>query len=393
MIHDPVPAVESEAVDPPLALIAELTHRCPLRCPYCSNPLALHGRDAELASDEWLGVFEQARAIGVLQVHLSGGEPAMRSDLELLVERATGLHLFVNLITSGIGLDRGRVERLAGLGLNSVQLSFQAADAALGDRIAGRAGHEEKLRVARAVRDAGVWLTANVVLHRLNIDGLEALVELLAGIGAVRIELANVQLYGWALANRAALLPTRDQVRRATSALERVRVRLDPGVEVVWVPPDYHTGWPKPCMGGWGRTSLTVSPDGTVLPCPAAASISSLRFESVRDRPLEWIWRRSASFNAYRGLSWMPDPCRTCDRRSVDFGGCRCQAFALTGDAGRTDPACRLAPDHAAVVSAVQEAEGPTGPPDGPEGPALRYRHMTRRSLALPGAVRREVVR
>ncbi|XVS65211.1 pyrroloquinoline quinone biosynthesis protein PqqE [Actinosynnema sp. CA-299493] len=339
---------EAPGADAPFGLLAELTHRCPLRCGYCSNPVELARRADELDTARWRGVFDQARALGVLQVHLSGGEPLARKDLPELVEHAAGLGCYVNLVTSGLGLTR---ERLAGLpGVDHVQLSVQDADEAGANRIAGVRAFEPKLRAAEAVRDAGLPLTVNVVLHRLNLDHVGEIVALAERLGADRLELANTQYYGWALRNRAALLPTREQVARAGEVVAAARARS--AMEIVYVVADYHEAHPKPCMHGWGARQLTVAPNGDVLPCPAAGVIDGLGVENVKDRPLADIWHTSPAFTAFRGFDWMRDPCRSCARRELDFGGCRCQAFQLTGDASATDPVCTLSP-HRGVVDLI----------------------------------------
>jgi pyrroloquinoline quinone biosynthesis protein E len=332
---------------PPWALLAELTHACPLHCPYCSNPLELARRSTELSTDEWTDVLRQAGEMGVVHTHLSGGEPLLRPDLERIVAAAEGAGIYTQLVTSGTGLDEARLAALTAAGLRSVQLSVQHADPRAADRIAGRpASFAAKERAAALVRRAGLPLGLNVVLHRDNLDAVDALIELGVAWGADRIELANTQFYGWGLLNRAALLPTRDQLARARETVERRREQLAGRIDLVWVVPDYFDGVAKPCMGGWGAVSLTVTPDGTVLPCPAAASLPDLDPPTVRDHPLAWIWEHSAAFNRFRGTAWMTGPCRGCPRQEEDFGGCRCQAFALTGDAARTDPACALSPDH-----------------------------------------------
>ncbi|WP_323748900.1 pyrroloquinoline quinone biosynthesis protein PqqE, partial [Streptomyces sp. PR69] len=345
------PAASASAPARPWALLAELTHACPLHCGYCSNPLELTRRSRELTAEQWTDVMRQAGGLGVVQTHLSGGEPLLRGDLERIVMAAESAGIYTQLVTSGVGLDQPRLSALADAGLRSVQLSVQHADPRASDRIAGRRSFSEKERAAQLVRAAGLPLGLNVVLHHGNLDSVDALVELGLSWGVDRIELANVQFYGWGLLNRAALLPTRRQLARARDAVERWRKRLSsgPGPDLVWVLPDYFDGVAKPCMGGWGAVSLTVAPDGAVLPCPAAASLPDLAPPNVRDRPLAWIWDHSTAFTRYRGTSWLPDPCRSCSRRDEDFGGCRCQAYALTGDAARTDPACRLSPDHALI--------------------------------------------
>lgn len=347
---------------PPWALLAELTHACPLRCAYCSNPLELVGRREELTAERWADVFRQAAALGVVQTHLSGGEPLLRRDLDAIVAAADGAGIHTQLVTSGVGLTAKRLSRLVAAGLRSVQLSVQHTDAGAAERIAGARAFTAKERAARLVREARLPLGLNVVLHRASLDALDGIVELALAWGAERVELANTQFYGWALRNRAALLPHRAQVARARDAVARWRERLAGRLDLVWVVPDYVDGTAKPCMGGWGALSLTVHPDGTVLPCPAAAALPGLGAPNVKDHALDWIWRESPAFTAYRGEEWMSEPCRSCELRTTDFGGCRCQAYALTGDATRTDPVCRKSPDHG-LVTALVDAAGVSADP------------------------------
>jgi pyrroloquinoline quinone biosynthesis protein E len=359
---------------PPLAMLAELTHRCPLQCPYCSNPMNLEKAAGEMTTEEWLRAIREAAELGCMQVHFSGGEPTVRRDLEVLVAGAAEAGLYTNLITSGVLLDAPRLHELAQAGLEHVQLSFQDATAAGADRIALYAGgHAKKLAVAALVREAGLPLTANFVVHRQNIDHLEAMIAMAVEMEAGRVEIANVQYYGWALQNRAALMPSRAQLTEMTAIVEAARQKLKGILTIDYVVPDYYAHRPKACMGGWGRRFLNISPSGRVLPCHAAESISGLTFDNVRQRSLGEIWRHSAAFQAFRGTDWMPEPCRSCDRKEIDWGGCRCQAFALTGDAARTDPACALSADHDALVT-IAEREADTVP-----GPFLyrRYRAPT----------------
>lgn len=365
---------------PPWALLAELTHACPLHCPYCSNPLELARRSRELSTEEWSDVLRQAAELGVVHTHLSGGEPLLRPDLPSIVAAAESAGIYTQLVTSGVGLSAARMSALTSAGLRSVQLSVQHADPAASDRIAGRRSFAAKERAAAVVRAAGLPLGLNVVLHRDNLHAVDQLVDLGVAWGAERIELANVQFYGWALRNRATLLPTRDQLSRARETVERRREQLAGTTELVWVVPDYFDGVPKPCMGGWGAVSLTVAPHGSVLPCPASGDLLGPDVPNVRDRSLEWIWTSSPAFNLYRGTEWMSGPCGGCPRRETDFGGCRCQAHALTGDAARTDPACALSPDHA-LVRALAEAPPAESPSTDPPryvyrspGPARRAR-------------------
>jgi len=377
-------AGDGATVNPPYALLAEVTHRCPLHCLYCSNPLELLRREEELVTAEWCRVFAEAAALGVVQVHLSGGEPLLRGDLLALVAEARRLGIYTNLITSGLGLTDERATQLAAAGLNSVQLSAQDRDSEVAEAVAGRRALPQKAAAARAIRHAGLPLSMNVVLHRLNLDHLDGIIEMCASWGAERLELANTQYYGWALRNRSCLLPNREQVQAAEAVYHRWRVELEGRMELLWILPDYYEPFPKPCMGGWAATSLTVAPDGVAYPCPVAAGITTLAFPSVREHPLEWVWHDSPAFSAYRGTDWMPLPCRDCDRRTLDFGGCRCQAFALTGDASRTDPVCSLSPDHHLVEAALVEAErggddrslGPTRVP----APAYRRHPASRPS-------------
>ncbi len=343
--------------DAPLALLAELTHRCPLRCPYCSNPTALSGAGEELDTATWARVFAEAAALGCLQVHLSGGEPTARRDIVELVAAASRAGLYTNLITSGVLTDGTRLGALVEAGLDHVQLSVQDAEAGSADRIGGyRGGHARKLAFAASVREAGLALTLNAVVHRQNLDRLPALIALALELGAGRLEVAHVQYYGWAFANRAALLPTRAQLDAATEAVERARRALKGRLVIDYVVPDYHAKRPKACMGGWGRRFLAVSPAGRILPCHAAESLPGLAFPHVRETSLRAAWEGSEAFARFRGTGWMPSPCRGCERAEIDWGGCRCQAFALTGDAGATDPACALSPHHAKLAEAVAEA-------------------------------------
>ncbi len=358
------PAVASPAVDRPFGLLAELTYGCPLHCPYCSNPLELAAYRDELSTAEWQRVLTEARDLGVLQLHLSGGEPLLRRDLADIVRHAAGLGFYTNLITSALGLTPHRARELRDAGLDHVQVSVQADEAALSDRLAGTPSFDRKLAGARLVKELGWPLTLNVVLHRQNLDRVGRILDLAEELDADRIELANTQYYGWALRNRAGLMPSRDQVERAEGVVRAARERLADRMEIVYVLPDHHSRYPKPCMGGWGRRQLTVVPTGDVLPCPTAQDLPLPR-ASVREHSLAWIWEESPVFRRFRGTDWMPDPCRSCDRRELDFGGCRCQAFQLTGDAARTDPVCHLAPDHGLVAEAVRAADEAAGLRDG----------------------------
>lgn len=334
-------------VNPPIAMLAELTHRCPLSCPYCSNPLELTKLDQELGTEEWARVFQEAADLGVLQLHLSGGEPVSRRDIVDLVKAARDAGLYVNLITSGIGLTEKRLAELDAAGVEHIQLSLQGTDAAMADEIGGyRGGYDRKMKVAEWIKAAGIPLTLNAVLHRKNLHQLPRALEMAQEMGARRIEVATVQFHGWALKNRDALMPTREQAREATQMVIEARARLKGTLVIDYVPADYHTDTPKRCMGGWGSTGLNVTPEGLVLPCHAAQTIPHLEFDNVRDISLAEIWNNSSAFNAYRGTEWMQEPCKSCDKKTHDFGGCRCQAMALLGDASATDPVCIKSPHH-----------------------------------------------
>lgn len=345
----------------PLGLLAELTHRCPLACPYCSNPLELDKRSDEMDAATWARVFSEAAALGVLQVHLSGGEPGARRDLVDIVAAARGAPLYTNLITSGVGLSAQTFGKLANAGLDHVQISIQDSEPASADKIAGYDGaHARKSALAKEVVRLGLPLTVNVVVHRANIGRIGAMVEQALALGASRVEIAHVQYYGWALANRAALMPPRDEVMRAVEEVEALRQQHHGRIVIDAVVPDYYARYPKPCVGGWGRRSLNVTPKGRVLPCHAAESIPGLEFWSVREHSLADIWQNSPAFNAFRGTDWMQEPCRNCERRDIDFGGCRCQAFLVTGDARAADPVCHLAPAHGQIEAlAAARADTP----------------------------------
>ena len=342
-------------MDRPFGLLAELTYRCPLSCAYCSNPIELTSYSDELSTAEWRRVFTEAQELGVLQLHLSGGEPLARRDVVELAATVRELGMYSNLVTSAIGLSRRRAEELRAAGLDHVQVSIQADEPALSDGIAGTRSFDRKVEACRLVKELGWPLTLNVVLHRRNIDRVGAVLRLAEQLHADRIELANTQYYGWAWRNREALLPSRAQLAEAEPLVSAARKRLAGRMEVVYVLPDYYGRYPKPCMGGWAQRQLTVAPNGDVLPCPAA-QVLPLPRANVRDDALARIWSESPLFESFRGTDWMPQPCRSCDRREIDFGGCRCQAFQLTGDASRTDPVCHLSPDHDLVADAVRAA-------------------------------------
>ena len=355
-------------MNPPYGLLAELTHRCPLACLYCSNPLELVERAAELETQTWLRVFQEAAELGVLQLHLSGGEPLLRPDLTQLIAAANSAGLYPHLITSGIGLTSSRATELAGAGLAAVQLSFQATEGEKAKLISGLDANRAKRSAAQMIREAGMALSLNVVLHRLNLDQISEFIELARELGAFRIELANTQYYGWALVNRAQLMPSRQALQEAEAQVRELQKRYAGELEIVWVIPDYYADFPKPCMGGWGQLQLTVSPNGQAYPCPAAPALP-IDFPNVREQSLGDIWYHSEAFNAFRGREWLEEPCRSCPRQELDLGGCRCQAYLLTGDPAATDPVCIYSPQHGLIEAARQES--PSAPP--------RYRSQTSR--------------
>jgi PqqA peptide cyclase len=354
----------------PLTLIAELSYRCPLRCPYCSNPLDIGAATyrQELETEHWIRAFAEAARLGVLQLALTGGEPMLRRDLPQLCEAAREAGLYSSLITAGTLFDDVRAAELKRAGLDHVQISIQSPDPADNDRIAGNRSFAKKLAAAELAKRLDFPLTINCVLHRQNLDRIQQILDLALELGAQRLELANTQYYGWAVPNQAALMPTRAQLEHAEAAVNRFRQRVGPRLDILWVLPDYYEDLPKPCMGGWGQTALVVAPNGDVLPCQAASTIAGLAFANVRDQPLDWIWNESDAFTRFRGTDWMQEPCRSCplERQQQDFGGCRCQAMRLTGDAAATDPVCQFSPDHHQVLQARDAA------PDD----ELRYRTM-----------------
>ncbi len=348
----------------PYTLIAELSYQCPLHCPYCSNPV--HIGDAkyrrELETEDWLRTFRQARELGVIQLALTGGEPMLRRDLVELCAGARDAGLYSSLITAGTLFTRERAEALKSAGLDHVQVSVQSPIPEENDRIAGNRSFEKKIASARVARALDFPLTLNCVLHRQNLDHIEELLELALDLGAQRLELANTQYYGWAVVNQDALMPSFEQLRRGEEAVARFRERVGPAVDVLWVLPDYYEDLPKPCMGGWGRTALVVAPNGDVLPCQAASTIPGLEFDNVREHALGSIWNESDAFTRFRGTEWMQEPCRSCPlgRQEEDWGGCRCQALRLAGDAAATDPVCQFSPHHREVVAARESAQTET---------------------------------
>ena len=358
----PMPAPR-RAPPPPIGLLAELTHRCPLRCTYCSNPLELDTRSSELDTETLKRVFTEAAALGVIHIHLSGGEPTARKDIVELTRHAAEVGLYTNLITSGVGVAPATLDALHAAGLDHIQLSLQGADAAITEAVGGyKGGFERKEAFAAEVVKRGFPLTLNAVIHRTNIHQVPQMIDKAVAFGAKRLEIAHTQYYGWALKNRAQLMPAREDVDRTIGEVEAARERLKGILVIDAVFPDYYARFPKTCNGGWGQRTLSVTPAGLALPCHAAQTIKHLDFWSVREHSIGEIWASSPAFEAYRGTDWMPEPCRSCERKHVDFGGCRCQALALTGDARNTDPACIKSAFHK-TLGEIAATEGAIGAP------------------------------
>ena len=365
----------------PLALIAELTHRCPLHCVYCSNPLELAARRDELPTEIWTRVFQEAGQAGVLQADFTGGEPLARPDILDLIRAARAGGLYVNLISSGLPLDEARLAQLVEAGLDHFQLSFQGAREETAHEISGTKSHAQKLRVLAWLKKVRVAVTLNFVIHRRNIDQIEEMLEIAESSSATRAEFANVQYYGWAFANREHLLPTRTQLDRSLEVIKAAETRLRGKIRIELVVPDYYAKYPKPCMGGWGRKLILITPNGDALPCHGAKIIPGLQFDNVKHRSLRAIWESSAAFQKFRGEAWMREPCKTCDRRTQDFGGCRCQALLLAGDPAVTDPVCSLSPNRpkvdallANVIAASSSEKVPRNPANQPIRPDWLYR-------------------
>ncbi|KGF80429.1 pyrroloquinoline quinone biosynthesis protein PqqE [Massilia sp. JS1662] len=345
------------AIAPPLWLLAELTYRCPLHCPFCYNPVDYANDRTELTTEQWFDVMRQARQLGAAQLGFSGGEPLLRDDLEELVGEGRRLGFYTNLITSGIGLTESRLARMKELGLDHIQLSFQDSTRELNDFLSSTKTFDLKARVARLIKQYDYPMVLNVVLHNFNLDHVEKIIDMALEMGVEYLELANTQYYGWALVNRDQLMPTREQVARAESVVNACRARIGNRMRILFVVPDYFEARPKACMNGWGGVFLGITPDGTALPCHAARTLPGIDFPNVRDTSVNTIWYDSDAFNRYRGDAWMKDPCRTCDDKAKDFGGCRCQAHALTGDAANADPVCAKSARHGDVQTIVMHAQ------------------------------------
>jgi PqqA peptide cyclase len=346
---------------PPLWLLCELTYRCPLHCAFCSNPVNYMSNREELTTSEWIRVLREARALGAVQLGLSGGEPLSRPDLEELVAEAHTLGFYSNLITSGVGLNEKRIDALKRAGLDHIQLSFQDSSQQMNDFLSNTRTFELKSKVAALIKLHDYPMVLNIVLHRLNIDHVDEILRMAQGMGADYVELANTQYYGWALQNREQLLPSRAQVEHAEQVTRRFREQAVSTMKIYFVVPDYFERRPKPCMKGLGSVFLTITPDGTALPCHAAKTLPGLNFPNVRQASIEHAWFDSVAFNHFRGDAWMKEPCRSCPDKTKDFGGCRCQAFALTGDAANADPVCDLSPYHTQIAQAVEQADRPAG--------------------------------
>lgn len=347
-------------IKPPLWLLAELTYACPLQCAYCSNPVDYAGHGKTMDTETWLRVLRDARQMGALQLGLSGGEPLVRQDLEMLVTEATRLGYYSNLITSGIGMDAARARSLKAAGLDHIQVSFQSSEANQNDEIAGMRAYAHKVDMARAVKAAGFPMVLCFVLHRDNLHRLREMLDLAIELEADYVELATTQYYGWALLNRDRLLPTLEQVREAEIVANEYQARLKGRMDIYFVVPDYYERRPKPCMNGWGSVFLLVTPDGTALPCHAARQLPGFEFPNVQASSIKDIWQTSDSFNRFRGNAWMKEPCASCPEKEKDFGGCRCQAFQFTGDAAATDPVCDKSPLRHLVDEAISSARTTT---------------------------------
>jgi PqqA peptide cyclase len=353
---------EPSRVKPPYWVNAEITFRCPLHCVYCYNPVDYMRFGPELTADEWLRVLRQARELGAIQLGISGGEPLMRDDLEIMIAEAHRMGYFITLLTSGVGLTEKRIAAFKEGGLDAIQLSFQDSTRELNDFLSSTRTFELKAKVAKLIKQYDYPMVLNVVLHRLNIDHIQAILDMAEAMGVEQLELANTQYYAWALINRDQLLPTREQLRRAEEITKQFRGRVGNKIKAYFVVPDYYETRPKACMSGWGSVFLNVAADGVALPCHEARMLPGLTFPNVREHDVRWIWHESPGFNAYRGDAWMKEPCRSCPEKGKDFGGCRCQAYMLTGDATNTDPVCDLSPNHHLITDVVEKAQSPGQP-------------------------------
>lgn len=342
---------------PPLWLLCELTYKCPLQCPYCSNPTDIAAYKDELSTDDWIRVMREARAMGAAQIGFSGGEPLVRQDLEVLIAEARKLGFYSNLITSGVGMDEDRIKAFKEAGLDHIQISFQASNEELNNFLGGTKTFAHKLEMARLVKKYDYPMVLNIVIHRQNIDQIEDILDMVVALKADYVELASTQYYGWSLHNIDQLLPTRDQLERAEKISHEYQDRYNDRMKIIYVVPDYFEDRPKKCMNGWGNIFLTIAPDGVALPCHSARQLPGMDLPNVRDFSIEQIWNDSNDFNKFRGMEWMKEPCRSCDEKEKDLGGCRCQAYMMTGDAANTDPICTKSVNHQALLDDVARIE------------------------------------
>jgi pyrroloquinoline quinone biosynthesis protein E len=342
-----------DGVSPPLWLLAELTYRCPLQCPYCSNPLEIAKYTNEISTEDWVRVMQQARKMGATQMGFSGGEPLVRQDLEELIQEARHLGYYTNLITSGVGMDEARVKRFKDAGLDHIQISFQASNEELNNFLGGTKSFQHKYEMARIVKKYEYPMVLNIVIHRKNIEQMRDILDMTVELNADYVELASTQYYGWSHINVDQLLPTREQLIKAEKIAMEYQEKLKGKCKIIYVIPDYYENRPKPCMNGWGAIFLTIAPDGTALPCHEAGQLP-IEFPNVKDYSIEELWNDSPGFNHFRGFDWMKEPCRSCPEKEKDFGGCRCQAFMMTGDAANADPVCDKSPHHQALLDDVE---------------------------------------
>lgn len=356
----PEPVLPREAVNPPLWLLAEVTYRCPLHCVFCYNPVDYAKEHRELSTEDWKRVLRESRALGAAQLGLSGGEPLLREDLEEITREARSLGYYSNLLTSGIGMTEARIRALKDAGLDHIQLSFQDSTREMNDFLSSTRTFDLKMKVASLIKQYEYPMVLNCVLHRYNIDHVQQILEMAEAMGAEYVELANTQFYSWAYVNRDQLLPTREQIERAEKVTDAFREKVKGRMRLFFVMPDYHATRPKKCTNGWGNLFITVQADGTVLPCHVAGMLPGMSFPNVREHSMEWAWYDSPGFNRFRGVGWMKEPCRTCPEKEKDLGGCRCQAYMLTGDPENADPVCDKSPHHAYVLEAVSQARTQT---------------------------------
>ena len=367
--------LDSKQSKPPLWLLAELTYRCPLQCPYCSNPVEIAKYKDELSTEDWIRVMRQARKMGAAQLGFSGGEPLARRDLEALITEARSLGYYTNLITSGVGMDEKRVKTFKEAGLDHIQISFQASNEELNNYLGGTRSFQHKQEMARVVKEHEYPMVLNIVLHRKNVDQIRDILDMTVALKADYVELASTQYYGWSRVNIEQLLPTREQLARAEKTAREYQEKMRDKMKIIYVIPDYFENRPKACMNGWGSIFLTIAPDGSALPCHAAAQLPGLEFPNVRDCSVSQIWNDSDAFNRFRGFDWMKEPCRSCPEKEKDFGGCRCQAYMLTGDAANADPVCDKSPHHSQLHEEVNRIDGLAGAPEF-EAKPLVFRNM-----------------